>query len=72
MSYRFDPQRQYLMPTHFGPMVGPRHSPAGTRFPDPDNRTKETYTVSYLSDADALSALLPEGFDLHGEPTSFR
>ncbi|CAN5279667.1 acetoacetate decarboxylase family protein [soil metagenome] len=68
MSYRFDPQRQYLMPTHFGPMAGPRHSPSGTRFPDPDNRIKETYTVSFLTEPDVLSALLPEGFALEGEP----
>jgi hypothetical protein len=68
MSYRFDPRRQYLMPTHFGPMAGPRHSPEGTRFSDPDHRVKETYSVSFLSDEVAIANLLPEGLELAGEP----
>jgi len=68
MGYSFDSNRQYLMPTHFGPMAGPRHSPDGTRFPDPDNRIKETCAVSFLSTERALSALMPDGFELNGEP----
>ena len=68
MSYKFTLGRQYLMPTHFGPMSGPRHTPDGKRFSDPDDRTKETYTVRFLSTEDALNAILPDGFVLEGEP----
>ena len=68
MSYRFQPRRQYLMPTHFGPMVGPRQGPDGQRFPMPDGRRKDTYTVSFITDAARLERHLPEGFALDGEP----
>lgn len=68
MSYRFEPGRQYLMPTHFGPMSGPRARPDGGRFPVPDARIKDTYSISILSEARALGSLLPEGFELHGDP----
>ena len=38
MSYKFIPNARYRMPTHFGPMYGPRNIPEGvvldhTRFP---------------------------------------
>jgi hypothetical protein len=68
MSYRFIPGRQYLMPTHFGPMSGPRARPDGSRFPDPDERIKETYSISFYSDADVLAGLLPDDFQLFGDP----
>lgn len=68
MSYRFAPGRQYLMPTHFGPMSGPRARPDGGRFPVPDGRLKESFAVSFRSRAAALAAVLPEGFELYGEP----
>ncbi len=68
MSYRFDTRRQYLMPTHFGPMAGPRQTPDGARFADPDDRIKETWSVSFLTDAEAIARILPEGFELAGEP----
>jgi hypothetical protein len=68
MSYRFIPGRQYLMPTHFGPMSGPRARPDGSRYPDPDGRIKESYSVAFLSDAGRLNDLLPEGFEIFGDP----
>jgi acetoacetate decarboxylase len=68
MSYRFHPDRQYLMPTHFGPISGPRSRPDGGRFPDPDDRIKETYSISYYSEPKVLASLLPDEFELFGEP----
>jgi hypothetical protein len=68
MSYRFIPGRQYLMPTHFGPMSGPRARPDGSRYPDPDDLIKESYSIAFLSDSGRLNDLLPEGFELFGDP----
>jgi hypothetical protein len=68
MSYRFQAHHQYLMPTHFGPMSGPRQGPDGRRFPIPDGRTKDTFTVSFLTDRACLERHLPSGFELDGEP----
>lgn len=68
MSYRFEAQRQYLMPTHFGPMSGPRAQPDGSRFPVPDGRMREIFSISCLSERSALEARLPEGFELYGDP----
>ena len=56
------------MPTHFGPAAGPRQSPQETRWSLPDQRLKESYAISLNCDATALSALLPDGFELDGEP----
>ncbi|MFO1169473.1 MAG: acetoacetate decarboxylase family protein [Hyphomicrobiaceae bacterium] len=68
MAYRFEPKRQYLMPTHFGPMSGPRARPDGSRYPVPDGRMRETFAISYLSEKAALETHLPEGFELFGDP----
>ncbi|MEZ5925034.1 MAG: acetoacetate decarboxylase family protein [Hyphomicrobiaceae bacterium] len=69
MSYRFQAGRQYLMPTHFGPMSGPRARPDGGRYPVPDSRIRESYALTFLTDRAALEALLPEGFELFGDPS---
>ncbi len=68
MSYKFIPNARYRMPTHFGPMYGPRNLPAGmvldhTRFP-----VSTIVTYRFLSAAAALEAALPPGFELAGEP----
>jgi len=70
--YRFLPGKIYRMPTHFGPATGPRQGPDG-RLGAFDEENKEwpkqtDWAVSFLSNADQLAALCPEGFSLAGEP----
>jgi hypothetical protein len=67
MSYEFGPGRQYLMPTHFGPMCGPRHSEQGCLHPRPDQRSIELYTMGFRTSPAAIEALLPPRFSLAGE-----
>lgn len=68
MSYTFQPNQMYHMPTHFGPATGPRRGPDGRRFDCRNNPKVTALRVSFLSNADQLEALLPPGFSLHGEP----
>ena len=68
MAYSFKKGMMYLMPTHFGPMAGPRQGPDGAGFACRDNPRTTSYSVSFLTNAEQLEALLPEGFALHGEP----
>ncbi len=68
--YNFQPGLIYRMPTHFGPSTGPRQGPDGRNF-DEENKLwpKQTdWAVSFLSNADQLAALCPEGFTPVGEP----
>ena len=68
--YSFLPGQMYRMPTHFGPATGPRQGPDGRKF-DEENKQwpKQTdWVVSFLSNADQLASLCPEGFSLAGEP----
>ena len=68
MPYEFIADRMYLMPTHFGPALGPRQNPVGGRFPFQDDPKSTTYAVNFLSDARQLETMLPPGFELAGEP----
>ena len=68
MTYEFDPQAMYRMPTHFGPRTGPRRGPHGQRFHNRDAPRSEIYSLSFLSNADQLERMLPPGFQLEGEP----
>lgn len=52
------------MPTHFGPALGPRQGPNGRRFECKDNPKSTSISVSFETNPDQLSALLPEGFEL--------
>lgn len=68
--YSYLPDQIYRMPTHFGPSTGPRQGPDGRTF-DEENKEwpKQTeWAVSFLSNADQLAALCPEGFSIAGEP----
>ena len=59
----------YLMPTHFGPMSGPRQGPGGQMGAfSVDQRKSRTYAVSFLSERSQLEALAPPGFEVVGEP----
>ena len=68
MSYELLPDRMYMMPTHFGPGLGPRQGPDGRRFACRDSPRAVSYSVSFLTRAEQLDALLPSGFALVGEP----
>lgn len=68
MSYTFEPNQMYRMPTHFGPATGPRRGPGGRKFLCQGNPRSTGLRVSFLSNAKQLEALLPPGFTLHGEP----
>jgi hypothetical protein len=56
------------MPASFGPLAGPRQGPDGRRFECRDFPKARTIAVSFLSNAEQLDALLPDGFSLAGEP----
>jgi Acetoacetate decarboxylase (ADC) len=68
MSYRFEADRIYRMPTHFGPAPGPRQMPDGIKA-DPGNSPRRlSVAASFLTDPKLLERHLPEGFTLAGEP----
>ncbi len=68
MTYHFQDDRMYRMPTHFGPRTGPRQGPDGQKFENRDSPRTTRITVSFLSNPTQLQALLPPGFTLAGEP----
>ncbi len=68
MSYTFEPDAMYRMPTHFGPRTGPRRGPNGETFDNIDAPRKKTVAVSCLTNAAQLATMLPQGFSLDGEP----
>ena len=68
MAYIFEKGMMYMMPTHFGPMAGPRQGADGKGFACIDNPRSTGYSVSFLSNAEQLEPLLPPGFALYGEP----
>ncbi len=69
MPYKLRPKTMHMMPTHFGPMSGPRQGPDGKLFAfSQDNRKVRKLAVSFLTNAEQLDALLPEGFEVAGEP----
>ncbi len=68
MGYTFDPDGMYRMPTHFGPRAGPRRGPNGGTFDNIGAPHKKTVAVSFLTNADQLTAMLPAGFSLDGDP----
>ena len=66
-GFRFDETARYRMPVLFGPTPGPRQGPELEQFDGSD----APFTVTgarFESDAQALTALLPAGFDLDGAP----
>ena len=61
-------QDMYRMPTVFGPATGPRRGPDGRVFECKDNPKTTNVSVSFLSNAAQLNSLLPENFEVAGEP----
>ena len=69
MTYPLNPDLMYMMPTHFGPMSGPRQGPGGKKFAfEMDQRKTKSVSVSFLTNAEQLRDFLPPGFELYGEP----
>ena len=69
MPYPLNSELMYMMPTHFGPMSGPRQGPGGKMFAfEQDQRKCMTVSVSFLTNAAQLKEFLPPGFELMGEP----
>ncbi len=69
MPYKLKPKTMYMMPTHFGPMSGPRQGPGGEMGAfSVDQRKTRAYAVSFLTEQEQLEALLPPGFEAVGEP----
>src|SRR3546814_19328521 len=70
MSYSFLPGRRYRMPTHFGPMPGPRQGPAGGRYDCLDDPRQHVVQAAFAAPVDRLERFMPPGFavargDLH-------
>lgn len=57
----------HRMPVGFGPMPGPRQGPDGKPF-DWTKARRTVASITFLSDAFRLAALLPPRFALEGEP----
>lgn len=68
MSYSFDPQRAYRMPTHFGPNPGPRQRVVGGFHPDDHDQRSTAVWATFAADRDQIAALLPEGFAPSADP----
>jgi hypothetical protein len=68
MPYQLQPGKMYRMPTHFGPRTGPRQGEDGRKFENKDTPKTTTIAVSFLTRRNQLEALLPECFELAGEP----
>ena len=70
MTYRFQADRFYRMPTHFGPSLGPRQGPDGRRYSN-DTTTGLSIEATFEAQPSQLEKLLPSGFRLR-EPYIIR
>jgi len=68
MPYKFQPGKMYMMPTHFGPSMGPRQGPEGRTFKCKDNPKTTSISVNFLTNREQLEELLPERFEVGAEP----
>lgn len=68
MSYALEPGLGYRMPTHFGPIPGPRWAPGGGwRGPSEQQRTVSLW-ATFEADGAAIGRLLPSGFEPGSRP----
>ena len=56
------------MPTHFGPICGPRQGPNGRKFANVTTPNTTSLAVSFKTPSQPLEAFLPPGFEIDGEP----
>jgi hypothetical protein len=68
MGYRFEAGQIYRMPTHFGPVPGPRQMPAEAVADPIGTPHRLIVSASFRTDAAALARHMPPGFELTGEP----
>ena len=64
MSYAFQNNRFYRMPTHFGPSLGPRQGLDGRRYAFLENSRSTTIQATFEARTSQLEKLLPPGFSL--------
>ena len=64
MSYHFQTDRFYRMPTHFGPSLGPRQGLDGRRYACLNTPNETTIQASFKAEKEQLEKLLPPGFRL--------
>tara|TARA_R110002110_G_scaffold68080_2_gene184677 strand:- start:2342 stop:3172 length:831 start_codon:yes stop_codon:yes gene_type:complete len=69
MSYKFEPDAFYRMPTHFGPSLGPRQGLNGRRYANVETPKALSVAATFSADPKQLDKLLPPGFSLR-EPHS--
>ena len=68
MPYKLRPDKMYMMPTHFGPGMGPRQGPCGRKFECKDSPKSTSISVSFLTNREQLEEFLPERFEIGAEP----
>ena len=68
MPYKLRPDKMYMMPTHFGPSMGPRQGPCGRKFECLDSPKSTSISVSFLTNREQLEEFLPERFEVGAEP----
>lgn len=64
MSYEFDSNHFYRMPTHFGPSLGPRQGLNGRRYPNIETTKDNIIMATFAANPTQLEKLLPPGFVL--------
>ena len=64
MSYTFQTNQLYRMPTHFGPSLGPRQGPDGRRYSCIDSPKDLVVKATFKANPSQLEKLLPPGFTL--------
>ena len=69
MSYIFEPNKRYRMPTHFGPSLGPRQGLDGRLFPCTDTPYGTLIQATFKADAQQLEKHLPPKFEVR-EPST--
>lgn len=62
MSSTFRSDRAYRMPTHFGPLPGPRQAPSGGYRPLDTTQKTTLIWAAFEADAEQVQTLLPDGF----------
>lgn len=68
MSYALRSDRGYRMPTHFGPLPGPRQAPTGGPHALDTGERSTLIWASFGVDADQLASLLPDRFEPATDP----
>lgn len=68
MPFQPQPGHFYRMPIFFGPMPGPREWPPGRDFDFRTTPRMKLIGVRMLTNADQLREMLPDRFELRGEP----